>query len=509
MQATLNKTTHKYFKAVYAADFTREETAETVVPDVLPDISDILSASGIVILKGKEMQDGRVSVSAVLQCSVQYAPEDEDGIRALSLSIPVEISAESPEMCMDDRPVVMLELASLDARMLNPRKVLARADISVRLECYGERELSVYDAVSDSTGARIQLRQETVAASLITGVREKTFVISDEYPIPLSKPAFGEIIRQSVMLTTDEVKAVGNKLVFKGEASVSLMYTPPGSNEPSTLEFMSSYSQIMELDSVCEDPEAVISLMSTGVYFDAVANAQGGKTLVVELHAVAQCVSMESRELCGISDAYCNRYTLELTGEELPLRQTVRRMSLRETLRDSLQLPEPAAEIIAASADTGIASMDEGGISVPLRVSVIYRAENGRLRSASGRFAVRADVDAGENVEKRLLCCRVAEVYAMPAGDALELRIPVDMELLLARETQVYMLTSIGYDETGVIDTTQLPSLVLMRPEGRSLWQLAKEHCSTVEAIISANGIENEDELDPGAIIMIPRLRAD
>ena len=122
---------------------------------------------------------------------------------------------------------------------------------------------------------------------------------------------------------------------------------------------------------------------------------------------------------------------------------------------------------------------------------------------------MRTDVDAGENLEKRLLCCRVAEVYAMPAGDALELRIPVDMELLLARETQVYMLTSIGYDETGVIDTTQLPSLVLMRPEGRSLWQLAKEHCSTVEAIISANGIENEDELDPAAIIMIPRLRAD
>ena len=40
----------------------------------------------------------------------------------------------------------------------------------------------------------------------------------------------------------------------------------------------------------------------------------------------------------------------------------------------------------------------------------------------------------------------------------------------------------------------QRPSLILCRSEGQSLWELAKNHGSTVAAIQNANGLQTEPE---------------
>ena len=52
-----------------------EQAAETVVPDTMPDVERVLCAEGTVIIKGKEVQDGRVSVTAGVAATVLYAPE--------------------------------------------------------------------------------------------------------------------------------------------------------------------------------------------------------------------------------------------------------------------------------------------------------------------------------------------------------------------------------------------------------------------------------------------------
>ena len=53
-----------------------EQATETVVPDTMPDVERILCAEGMVIIRSKEVSEGRVTVSAGVAATVLYSPED-------------------------------------------------------------------------------------------------------------------------------------------------------------------------------------------------------------------------------------------------------------------------------------------------------------------------------------------------------------------------------------------------------------------------------------------------
>ena len=72
MEATLKKRSVSKYSMVFSTEFTGDSSTEAVVPDVLPDISDILFATGMVLLRSKTTEDGKVSLSASVSASVVY-----------------------------------------------------------------------------------------------------------------------------------------------------------------------------------------------------------------------------------------------------------------------------------------------------------------------------------------------------------------------------------------------------------------------------------------------------
>ena len=54
--------------------------------------------------------------------------------------------------------------------------------------------------------------------------RSKPFPCADEISLPMSKPAPAELLKSRVCLSRGEAKIIGNKLIFKGSANVSLLY---------------------------------------------------------------------------------------------------------------------------------------------------------------------------------------------------------------------------------------------------------------------------------------------
>lgn len=74
---------------------TQEETAETIVPDYLPDIARIIETEGRVFLHSRELRDGKAEVSGTVRVTVLYTPEGEGGIRTLDFSIPFTVESDS------------------------------------------------------------------------------------------------------------------------------------------------------------------------------------------------------------------------------------------------------------------------------------------------------------------------------------------------------------------------------------------------------------------------------
>lgn len=504
METTLKRIEIDCLEKVFSACTGCEETAESVVPDVLPDICEIIDSDGLVLLKAKTVEQGRICLSGSICATVLYLPENGSGPCRLSIDIPYSVCCEDPELTEDCRPEGTVRLRSIDARILNPRKVLVRADLEASICAYKEKTYSLCCGVEESE-LPVEVLEREFSFTPITSVREKTFVLSDEYQIPASKPQLGVILKERLELSVDDVKCVGNKLVFKGIAHLEILYEgTPG--ELTTASWSSSFSQIMEVDSIGENPELQVSLMLTGAYFEPLDTAQDGRVLTAELHIVAQAVCMERAEFCYIADAYSNKYELELGSESLRLYSFERTVSLRENVRELIETPSAVKELVDVYINVGSCLAEtDGTLRCPLNVTAVYRDESDALISAGKRLSVETGLDLDEDMLIEGVSARCSEVFATPTSGGLELRAPVDISAKVCRQISLSTVSRISADEDCPIKSCSSPSVTVLQCPTSDLWSLAKKYRSTTELILAANNIADLSAAD--GILLIPGCR--
>ena len=79
----------------------------------------------------------------------------------------------------------------------------------------------------------------------------------------LTRPAAAELLKNRITLECGESKIIGNKLIFKGSARISVLYRGED-DAPHTVESDLPFSQIMEVSGVTEDAGCNLSLALTG-----------------------------------------------------------------------------------------------------------------------------------------------------------------------------------------------------------------------------------------------------
>lgn len=513
MEINLNKEKINYIKSVLTTSLPHEETMEMIVPDAMPDILRIVDTDATVFLRGKSTDNGRVSVSGVIAATVIYCPEGESGVRKLELEIPFSATAGDSEITQNTRVTASVAVSSADASMINPRKIILRVDLLMDIACYNDADLMISSGIDEDNEAGIELQTDNCDISTTTGVKEKTFVISDELSVPGSNPPIGEILKYRVMIVPEDTKVVGSKLILRGNAHIAVLYSPSGGGDMTKADFTTEFSQIIELDNAAGDSSFNISLMLTNAYFDAEQSPHNpeGRMLVMELHAVAQCVAAEKRRILYISDIYSTKYQLEQSTQDLMFdsRSNIRANAV---FHGVLETPSPVSRVISLNVHTGAvahtAQMGNMAMTTPLYVNAMYMSDDGRILSSTRQYEVEANSEVGVNSKCSAAASCGKDVYGVAVGNGIELRIPVDFNITETNQKQMKSLAGLSYDETAPIDNSKSPTLIVYRTSaGDSLWKLAKKHNSTAKLILSANGLEKEENVGEGQLLIIPKKR--
>lgn len=505
MDLTMRKLNIGCFHKVWESAFTREETMEAVVSDVLPDIGGIVDVSGVACLRSKEARQGECGLTATVYASIVYRPEGERRMRKLEVTLPVSAAADAGGVDESCGLVVRLNLCSIDARAVNPRKVLLRAELAVKMSAFREGELSLSGALEDAKGCKVNVKEGAAEFTAAVAVQEKTFVLTDEYSLPASRPPMAELVAKRAELSLEDVKSVGNKLIFKGTALLTLLYVDAGESELQSADFSTSFSQIIEMERPMDGLHADLSMALTGIYLDQLGPES--RQISAELHVVAQAVSAEDMRFGFVEDAYCNEHPLSLTRDTMELRVEGQPVSLRETLREQLETQSPAREAITAYALPGPVSAEGGELRCDVIVRVLYRAEDGSVGSAGGRYTVKTSVPLEEGA--KLTGCAVActETYAAPGSGGLELRALLDFTASVARDLRIEPVSAMEVDMEAPCPALNRPSItVLPARQQYSVWDLAKKYGSTPELIRDANDLAEGDSVG-GKLLLIPRAR--
>ncbi|MBE6913337.1 MAG: DUF3794 domain-containing protein [Ruminococcaceae bacterium] len=477
---------------VYSQTLHREESQDCVVPEALPDIREIINTCGMPLIRSKDVGTGRVRVEANVPVKVAFTPEEGTGVACLELNIPFFVSVEDEAITDECTCAVQLHMTALETRVLNPRKISVRAELAVGLECRKRGELSLCTA-PEECGAGIHALERSVEVSPVCCVTEKTFVLTDELLLPQGKAPADEVIGRSVSLLTDDVKAVGTKLIVKGCAVSALLYkTVDGGVDMA--EFSTPFSQIIDTDCETEEGHACVTLLLSGVYYD-VPPVGDGKTINAEMHLVAQVSVRKNAQLTYLCDAYSNAYALELRREERKMYALRREVMLRETLRVQADTAQTAVEVLGCTVSVLDVSSCDDGAAVRLWAKVFCRSGDGGMFTVEKLCSaqLRAELRDAETLVGNTACVR--EAYAAPAAGGVELRLPVEVRGFAAQFEERMCVSGISYDENACRDLSALPTLTLMRfGSDADLWTIARENCSTVEAIREANALDSAGE---------------
>ncbi len=497
MDTALKKDIYEQLSPVWSGSASRETSEECVVPDTMPDIGAVVDAVGVLTVRGKETEAGFVQLGASVSVSVMYVPEDGGVMRSLEMTLPADIRMDAPAADTECRTVAGMRVRSLDARAVNSRKLSVRAELEAQAQCYRKQSVELASGL-EAENAPVQLLTRTSEAVTVSDVREKTFVVTDEYQLPPGSGA-QSVLSRRVEAAVEDVKFVSGKVVFRGRVRTELIFGGEEAESVFAGRYETEFSQIMEVDAESADTLPSVTLLLTGAYFDMPEYDSRTGRVSAEMHFAAQTVCREKREMRYIADIYSNRTLLEAQMEDVRIDCGARTVAMRQTVTGRAEPFSGEGEVLSVAACVGGVSVEESTVKTSVDIRLISRGRGGEYVCSRCRLSAEftsSELEEGARIQD--VAITVTDVYCAGA----DVRATLQMDALAVTGGTLSCVAGLTEDEEGWRSMPQTPSAALIRvPEGADMWPIARRYHSTVEAIAAAN----EGRRD--GLLLIPKGR--
>ncbi len=500
MRITLEPIETACYNLIFHDDIRGEVQSETVIPDAKPDAAYILDVQAQVLARSKELSTGKISAEASVRCGVVYAAEGEEGCHCVQTELPIEFQAAVPSADENCFLMVSYELCSVEAKLINSRKLLLTANICCRICCYQPGKFTVWEKPKqDKCG--IQYLSGEAEHWLTVGVREKTFSVTDEYSASSGKSEESGLLSTETQICILEAKTLGKKLIIKATAKTQAVFTD--GEQPFRCVFESPFSQLIELDDEEMSQELRLQAVVKEVDFTRLPDREG----LCYAAAFSVCIQTACcRRVCSgyICDAYSNEYELSTELTELKLISESCTKILRPTLKIMLPSEIEPGRVLYFNVAGLCLTAAEGGFECRARINAVYCDEGGTVRSQGLELTGRETAELCPGGESIFIPVCNEEPECSRNG---QLSMSVAVQAELKKSVSINALCAVEYDEQQPTDVLNRPSATVLCSSGQAdLWQIAKKYGSTRELIRQANtqdGTFDEDRRP----LLIPTAR--
>lgn len=505
MELELNKIHLTGYETVLETAAFREETLETIVPDAGPDILRLIDTQGMVFLKGKAATDGRVVLTGTARLTVLYQPDNGTGPCRMEVGIPFNLTAEDPQIKNGCVISAVPRLVSAETRTANPRKVVTRVEIAADIKVYSAKTSTVSTAVTPTEGT-VEQRKETRQMTLIAAVQEKQITFEDNLSIPAGRPAAEELMGSRVELLCRETKLIGNKLVFKGDAQVRMLYRPEGGGVDAA-DFVLPFSQITEVIGVGEESGCSVEMALAGAEFML---GSDGRTVSVSLNMLAQVVIREERNIDLLTDTYsvCAPVKTELGSFDYQLCQVegTGRQTVREVIETGMQIKSVIDSFCTMGRMTQQREGNQLRLGVQITVNVLCLTGDDEYSTVLRSMDIGCLTDVPEDCSCQFSCV-CSNMVASPIADGVEVRFQLDFPYQSIQSVRAVAVEKVSVEHIREEDVPRQPSIILcVVEEGERLWDIAKRYATAVGDIVKLNELESEQVIG-GMLLLIPRKR--
>lgn len=498
-------------KTIFEENSEQTVDADFGLPDYCPDIQKILKCQIEPHIESKNIIGDRIEIEGTSVVRIIYIDAIKTSVRCTEQSYPFSISSnlkDTPQFAVIQTDI---KVNYLNCRALSPRRLNIHGAFNVLIKVIDKSEVRTCNHIQ---GDDIQQKKQSINYSYLEGLSQQQFSVTETLETGQNHPAIQAVIRSDIRAVCNECKPITNKIMYKGDLLVKVMYLSDlDSGKVETMEYTIPFSQVIDLNGVSENSECAVRTeimnysvtLRTEIGFDDPLPVLSAKLCVTSF-------SFEKRDTVVITDCYSTKYFID-------------------PQYSSYTLPQLAANIKETVVDKATVDFTDASISKVIDVWVekgnVVCSQNDGKTVLNGKYNVCIlAVDSDNNVIytertmeytyplqnipeiSKISCYAVPECISVGFRFCSEKRIEVRTEMIVTGEIYDTCTTtavdSVTADEEKKRRRDDVSSLILyFAAEGEDVWNIARDYCTSVAQVRQENDL-TEDILTSDRMIMIP-----
>lgn len=481
---------------------------DCIVPDVKPDILEVISANGIINIYKKEVSEGKIRVDGCISTFIIYTGSDGDTKSTRSINHTLDfsqiISIENASSEMNN--LIDVSLENIDCRIINERKLNIKASVNFDVKIFTNSNVEFINNVNIQD---IQKLETTIPVNSVLGMGTTKTSIKETVSID-GADNLAEILKVNTNVTNIDTKTSYNKTLTKADVTFKMVYlTEDG--RCNTLIKSFPIMGFIDMQDVNEN-----NVCDTNIEMKNMVLKPNG----IEEHSVSldmefeiSVTTYESKEINVIQDLYSPSVNLNFEKKQIRTIQnkTIFRGINNFSQREMLNTGDEKIYDIDGVVNIDNATVVTDAINIEGNVQFSFLHSTNQMTGVTKKnvnvpFNYRLPApNINQDANVRIAANIQNENFNIMPNSEVDLKMDIEFIANTSNYADIEVIEDVTENEN--IKKSDYNMVIYFTKPNDNLWKIAKEFNSTTKTIIDSNNLKSEN-LNVGTKLFISRYVA-
>lgn len=473
-----------------------EVLGDIIVPDIKPDIINIIDTNGNAYIYKEEITQGRVRVDGNIDTYVVYLSENGE-TRSMQTTISFVESIEDTNISSEMISKQRVTIESIDTKILNERKITITASLKIQTEFYQRSEIRISNELEEMQG--VEKLKENLNIKSIIGMNKTKTSIKEDISVD-SSMEIAEILRTNVEIRNLENKVTYNKVLAKADANIRIIFLTEDGNI-STAESTVPIMSFIDLEKVNEENICNVEYTIRNMLFKV--NSKEMHSIGCQIDFEVLCEAFETRNIEVIQDMYGIKEDIKFTKKEAEVQIAEEERKEKVRINERIIL-EDVHTILDVNCRTKIVNFNQSGsftnFEGEMSLDFYYEADNRNglnVKNVKIPFLTKLETSEQE------ISIRIVEKKFTISNENVDCEIELELRQTNTSLRRINIIENIEKSECE--EENDYKMCIYFVKSGDTVWNIAKKFKVCMEDIIRINALENPCKINVGDRLYIMR----
>lgn len=484
---------------------------DILVPDTKPDAIKIINVTVNPYVTDIEVMDNKVKVTGKLNYYVIYRTNETNmGTRGLFVSLPytqmLNVKGIKKDSDVRVRPLVKNVIYSLP----NERKISIKTEIIFKVKGMETKNINLIQRFSPEHKVETKLNENTFNNL----IRSKYNVIAskEDIMIPNENDDFYEILKIEPSIMNTEYKESYNKIMVKGDISVSLLYLADKQDtEIKKIQLEIPFSGMIEMDNINDKSKFSIDFVINDFNIRQNTEMSTSKTMSVEFQIGVYVNMYEQEEISYVEDFYseekklkCEQSVTRAVRDENVIQKNI---DIKETLNNILPDNSKLLDYVIDTSYIVLKQVAnnihvEGNVKIGVLIQNVdtLEIENKVVDVLVSEEFILDNMNSDTNVSLDIYADKVT---ILQNGNDMDVKLKLNLDIKSEIVVDLNLADRIEEEDLDISNMDSM-NIYIVKPKD-TLWSIAKKYSTTVNKIVQTNEIADQGIINVGQKILIIR----